>query len=56
MSSHVRVGDESGAFSEANTVVKTDIVDGGIFPLEPPCSGKYITLRRDGKNLSVGGS
>ena len=52
-SSQVLVGDESVAFSLANTVVKTDIVDGGIFPLEP-CSGQYFTLRRKGYNPRTG--
>ena len=52
-SSQVLVGDESVAFSLANTVVKTDIVDGGIFPLEP-CSGQYFTLRRRGVNPKTG--
>ena len=48
-SCHIRVGDNSAAFSQANTVARSDIVAGGIFPLEP-CSGQYFTLRRDGEN------
>ena len=48
-SCHVRVGNESAAFSTSDPIAKTNIVDGGIFPLQPQ-SGKYITLRRDGAN------
>ena len=47
--SHVRVGNDSTAFSVNNAQVKTGIVDGGIFSLSP-LSGQFITLRRDGPN------
>ena len=46
-SCHLRVGNDSAAFSTSNTDVKSNIVDSGIFSLEPQ-SGRYITLRRSG--------
>ena len=47
---HVRVGNEATEFSDANPIVKTGIVDGGIFQLSPIRSGQFFTLRRNGAN------
>ena len=55
-SSHVRVGNDSAAFSTNNTKVKSDIVDGGIFSLEKPESGRFIAFRRDGPDPFYGSS
>ena len=46
---HVRVGDDEAAFSTANTIVKSGILDGGLFTLTPT-SGRYFNFRRDGPN------
>ena len=45
----MRVGNDSTPFALTNTEVKSDITDGGIFPVDP-ASGNYFTLRRDGPN------
>ena len=44
---HVRVGSDATAYGTTNPIVRTGIVDGGIFPLEPQ-TGRYFTLRRVG--------
>ena len=46
---HVRVGDDEAAFSTANAIVKSGILDGGLFTLTP-VSGRYFNFRRDGAN------
>ena len=45
----MRVGDDETPFSTANTIVKSGIVDGGLFTLTP-ASGRYLNFRRDGAN------
>ena len=45
----MRVGDDEDDFSTANTIVKSGIVDGGLFTLTP-VSGTYFNFRRDGAN------
>ena len=44
---HVRVGNDVTSYGTTNPIVRTGIVDGGIFPLEPQ-TGRYFTLTRDG--------
>ena len=51
----MRVGNESTPFSAVNTAVKTDMVEGGIFPIDP-ASGNFFTLRRDGPEPASGSS
>lgn len=52
-SSEFRVGNDNAAFSTSNEVVKTGIVDGGIFNLSV-VQGRYVHLRRNGLDPKTG--
>ena len=47
------MGNDGTPFSNSNTIVKTGIIDGGLFSLDPH-SGRYVRLRRDGRNPWLG--
>ena len=52
----MRLGNDASEFSTNNAIVKTDIVDGGLFKLDALKTGRYLTLRRDLLSPVWGGS
>ena len=47
---HVRVGDDGSDCSTLNTKVKDNIVEGGIHQFDQIGSGRYMSVRRDGRD------
>ena len=45
----IRVGDDDARFSTNRAIVKSNVVEGGLFDLDP-ASGRYISMRRNGAN------
>ena len=52
--SQVRLGNDGTAYSDSNGIVKTGIVDGGLFELAALPAGRYLTIRRDGPDPIFG--
>ena len=52
---HLRLGNDSTAYSTTNPEVKSNIIEGGFFELDLQASavpvGQYLTLRRVGRNF-----
>ena len=48
--SHVRVGDDGSDCSTLNTIVKDNMVEGGIHQFDQIGSGRYMSVRRDGRD------
>ena len=48
----IRLGDNSGSYSTANSVVWQALYDGGFFPIGTDYNGRYLTIRRTYINSS----
>ena len=50
----IRLGEDSTAYSNSNSIVWTELFDGGFFPIGTSFNGRYLTLRRKHLNEDFG--